>query len=165
MTSAEKETLFIKVLENHKNQIYRVCWGFSTNPADVEDLFQEVMLNLWKGIEGYKGIAQLSTWIYRITVNTCILWKKRQSKNQKLTAHYEKEFPEVGEIAEVTQNEQIVALKKAIQQLKKMDRTLILLILEECSYKEIAEITGMTVSNVGARISRIKVKIKDLLRV
>lgn len=163
MTSAEKETTFIKVLENHKNQIYRVCWGFTTNPADVEDLFQEVMLNLWKGIAGYKGTAQLSTWIYRITVNTCILWKKKQTKNQEIKVTIEKEFPEVGDIEEVTQSEQIIALKKAIQQLKKLDRTLILLILEECSYKEISEITGITVSNVGARISRIKTKIKDLL--
>ena len=120
---------------------------------DVDDLFQEVMMNLWKGIEGYKGKAQLSTWIYRITVNTCILWKKKQTKNQAVKATIQKDFPAIEGIAEVTQNEQILALKKAIQQLKKMDRTLILLILEECSYKEIAEITGMTVSNVGARIS------------
>ncbi len=165
MTSSEKETKFIQLLEKHKHQVYRVCWGFSSSKADVDDLFQEAMVNLWKGMATFKGKASLSTWAYRITVNTCILWKKKQSKNQALHANTEEKFPDIAQPHEEPPNEQVLALKQAIQQLKKMDRTLILLLLEECSYKEIAEITGMTVSNVGARISRIKIKIKTLLTI
>ncbi len=70
----------MELLANHKNQIYRICWGFSKQTQEVEDLFQEVILRLWTGIEGFRGNSSLSTWVYRITVNTCLYWKEKNNR-------------------------------------------------------------------------------------
>ncbi len=165
MESKEKEQQFLSLMQQHKDQVYRICWGFSKRGAEVEDLFQEVMLRLWKNMEGFRGEAQFSTWIYRITVNTCIYWKKKhQSKNWEDLAT----SPEIATQgnAETTMliNERVLQLKAAIQQLNKLDKTIALLLLEELSYKEIAAVTGLQVNNVGVKISRIKSKLKKMLQ-
>ncbi|MFK8101299.1 MAG: RNA polymerase sigma factor [Saprospiraceae bacterium] len=165
MDSKEKEQQFLNLMEEHKDQVYRICWGFSKRVAEVEDLFQEVMLRLWKNMGGFRGEAQRSTWVYRITVNTCIYWKKKhQSKNwEDLAASPEIETQGNAETMMLL-NERVLQLKAAIQQLNKLDKTIALLLLEELSYKEIAAITGLPVNNVGVKINRIKSKLKKMLQ-
>ncbi len=160
----DKENIFQVLIKDHKQQVYRVCWGFTSNLHDVEDLFQETMINLWKGLDGFKGASAPSTWIYRITVNTCILWKKKAAKSIK--SEVKGEFIDGGASIEnaYVVNEQIQSLKTAIQSLKKIDKSIMLLLLEECSYNDIAEITGLSVSNVGVRINRIKVRLKEIMQ-
>lgn len=164
MTDAEKEKKFLELMTSYKNQIYRVCWGFSKNPQDIEDLFQETILNVWKGIDGFQGKSSPATWIYRITVNTCILWKKKITPLEDMETNTLVDSPTQDTEFEVEQNPRILQLRAAIQQLKKVDRSLILLVLEGFSYKEIAEISGISVSNVGAKLTRIKAKIKQLIQ-
>lgn len=159
----DKGNIFQGLLKDHKKQVYRVCWGFTSNPHDVEDLFQETMINIWRGLDGFKGTSSPSTWIYRITVNTCILWKKKDSKNLKSDAKVDILEGGVGQ-SNIEANEQIRALKVAIQSLKKIDKSIMLLLLEECSYNDISEITGLSVSNVGVRINRIKVRLKEIMQ-
>ncbi len=160
----DKDNIFQGLLKDHKRQVYRVCWGFTTNPHDVEDLFQETMINIWRGLDGFQGASSHSTWIYRITVNTCILWKKKDAKNVKTDAKAELVDQSASIDNKYEVNEQIQSLKTAIQSLKKIDKSIMLLLLEECSYNDIAEITGLTVSNVGVRISRIKVRLKEIMQ-
>ena len=165
MLSQAKEKRFEEIIESHRDQIYRMCWGFAKNAFDVDDIFQEVVINIWKGYAGFKGDSSLSTWIYRITVNTCLLWKRRKNKIQEKSSELDLSVNMIQEEVEGREkNENILALRKAIQELKKIDRTLILLLLEGCSYKEISEISGLTVSNVGAKINRIKTKIKQIMQ-
>lgn len=165
MDQKEKEKLFLTILDNHENQVYRVCWGFADDPNDVNDLFQESIIRIWQGIDGFKGKSSLSTWIYRISVNTCIFWKK-QRNSMHFFNDIENEIilPTVPSIEDrLINDEKIIILKKAIQLLSKIDRTLILLYMEKCTYKEIAEITGLSVTNVGAKINRIKQRLKILI--
>lgn len=158
MKPSEKEQQFLEMLRTAKNQVYRVCWGFASNSSDVDDLFQEVNLRLWQNIESFRGEAAISTWVYRITVNTCILWKREKGRQLKLREQADP--PIVLPDAPKETPERIKRLRAAIQKLKEADRTIILLVLEGCSYKEIAEITGLSQSNVGAKISRIKARLK-----
>jgi len=161
MTIAEKEKQFLQMLDAYKNQIYRVCWGFTTNASEVEDIFQEVILNIWKGMDGFRGDAMPSTWIYRIAVNTCILWQKKALKMEPLEGNQLTQSVIENEAFQFEPSPKILQLRAAIQQLKKIDRSLILLVLEGFAYKEIAEISGLSVSNVGARINRIKAKMRE----
>lgn len=161
MTAAEKEKQFMEILDTYKNQIYRVCWGFTSNIHDVEDLFQEIVLNIWKGLNGFRQESSLSTWIYRIAVNTCILWRKKSTITTPLdTNHIATEMKDF----EIQYNPKLLKLRTAIQDLKKFDRSLMLLVIEGFSYKEIAEILGISITNVGAKISRIKSRIKKQLQ-
>lgn len=166
MEQKDKEILFSSFLDNYKKQIYRVCWGFTDNANDVNELFQETILRIWKGIDGFKGKSSPSTWIYRISVNTCIYWKK-QKMNIQLFNPIDNDYalPTVPPIEEqIIQNENIAILRKAILQLSQADRTLILLYMEDCSYKDIAEITGLSLTNVGVKINRIKIRLKELIK-
>lgn len=163
MHSQIQEKKFEEIVEIHKDQVYRMCWGFAKNAFDVDDIFQEVMINIWKGLEKFEEKASLSTWIYRITVNTCLLWKKRKSKKIESQGFEKQNIEKQAYRNEETNDEKIVAMKAAIQQLKKIDKTLILLLLEGCTYQEISEITGLSATNVGAKINRIKSKIKKLM--
>jgi len=163
MTSSDKEKIFKEALKKHKSQIHRVCWGFTNSAEDVKDLYQDVVINIWKGLEGFRNQSSLSTWLHRITINTCLLWKKKkksvlsfQSNMTDLQVENEYEF-------KINENPQLKALKKAIDKLKPVDKSLILLVLEELSYKEIAEITGLSISNIGVKINRIKTRIKNLM--
>lgn len=165
MESREKEKQFLEVMTHHKDQVYRICWGFSQERSEVEDLFQEVMLRLWKSLEGFRGEAQRATWVYRITVNTCIYWKKkyRKTKWESIEAGANLAATQTAE-TNLLVNESILQLRAAIQQLDKLDRTIALLLLEELSYKEIAAVTGLQVNHIGVKINRIKTRLKRLLQ-
>jgi len=163
MHSQLQEKKFEEIVEIHRDQVYRMCWGFAKNSFDVDDLFQEVMINIWKGLKKFEGKASMSTWIYRITVNTCLLWKRRKSKTIESQEFINVKIDVPIEKSESKIDENIIAMRAAFQQLKKIDKTIILLLLEGCSYKEISEITGLTATNVGAKISRVKGKIKKIM--
>ena len=141
-----------------------MCWGFAKQQQEVDDLFQEVMIRLWKGLEKFEGRAQLSTWIYRITVNTCLYFKEKNKKVIWQPIDYKSDRSDFSNTeTTIIQNERLQALRAAIQQLSKADKTIALLLLEELSYKEIAEVTGLTVNNVGVKIKRIKERIKKIM--
>lgn len=163
MESSNLEQLFLKILDQHKKQVYRVCWGFTNNVHDVEDLFQEVVLNLWKGIPKFRKESAYSTWIYRITINTCLLWQKKSKKIKELKSQIKPLTIASEKIEQTDTKSDILILKNAIQQLEKVDRSIILLVMEGFSYKEIADITGFKTSHVGVKINRIKSKLKILI--
>lgn len=130
---------------------------------DSEDLFQEIILQLWKSYAGFKGDAKISTWMYRVALNTAItrLKKtKRRPDNQRL----DNENLNIPEVVDARLDIQFGAeLQQAIQLLNRFDRALLMLYLDENSYSEIAEIIGISESNVGVKINRIKNKLKSIL--
>ncbi len=157
----EKE--FIQLITEHQGIIHKVCRMYCRNPADAEDLFQEITLQLWRSYPVFNKYAKVSTWMYRLALNTAITrlrkssirasWQPLTSRNynaaqpneQRLDVEYDQE------------------LQKALNTLNKFDKALVLLYLDEKSYKEIAEIMGVTESNIGVKINRIKKKLKQLL--
>ncbi|GHA35022.1 DNA-directed RNA polymerase sigma-70 factor [Salinimicrobium marinum] len=141
--------------------IIKICRAYTNCQEDYEDYYQEVCLQVWKSRNNFKGNAQWSTWIYRISLNVCLTLLKKGKKKE--------EFPTDNILAaEVEKNnffteDSLNLLYAAIKQLSEVDRAVILLYLEEKSYKEIAEITGTSANNIGVRITRIKSRLKKLL--
>jgi RNA polymerase sigma-70 factor (ECF subfamily) len=156
MTNQKLENNFLEIIEKHKKLIYKVSHLYCDNSIEKQDLFQEIIANLWKAYPKFKGNSELSTWIYRIALNTAVSWIRISKKNNHITYH---SF--IPTIIEESETEEIYEiLYAAIDHLSKVDKALIVLQLDGYSYDEIAEIVGITKTNVATRISRIKMKLK-----
>ena len=160
MTTTEKEKLFTGVFKENKDIIFRLCYTSLNNKDDVDDLFQEVMINVWRSLENFRYESRISTWLYRITVNTALLYNKRfKTKSNRFMNTEPLVIDENHQSDDPFQNnneEELKILHKAISQLKKQDRIIIGLFLEDMSYEEISEIVGISVNYVGVKINRIK---------
>ena len=155
------ENDFLVLLETHKAIIYKISNLYAHTSEDRKDLFQEIVISLWKAYPHFKGRAKISTWIYQVGLNTAITNYRRE----KIKMGYELIFNISQETATYIPNdqlEQMNGLYQAIEKLNKIDRAIILLYLEEKSYKEISEIMGITVANAGMRIKRIKEKLAEI---
>lgn len=164
MGLSEKEKLFHKILLENKDLVYRICWGFTSRKENIDDLFQEVFINVWKGLSSFREESRLTTWLHKITINTCLLWRREERKRNQLKLDELAEVVTELKLDEDKVSPLILELRKTIQQLNAIDKSLILLLLEGYTYKEIAEITGSTTNNVGVRINRVKAKIKSKLK-
>lgn len=153
-----QEREFIELLNKHQNIIHKICNVYMDERADKEDLFQEITLQAWKSIHSFRRDAQFSTWLYRVALNTAITFFKREQKQAKTS--YTEHFPDTTEQYNPVE-EQVQAMYKAIGTLSRIDKALVLLYLDDYSYKEMAELMGMTVTNVGAKMNRIKTKLKE----
>lgn len=153
-----KEQEFSRMVREHKSTIYTVCYMFSNDADEVSDLFQETLINLWKGFESFRNESKLSTWIYRVAMNTCISAdrkKRRQGSKVPLSMNINLYDDEDHETRQVRQ------LHERIQRLDLIDRALIMMWLEGMSYEEIADVVGISVKNVGVKLIRIKEKLKQ----
>ena len=155
MEKSERE--FTELVRAHKATIYSVCYLFSKEPQEVDDLFQEVLINLWQGFERFEGRSELRTWVWRVSLNTCITAdrKKRRRKSDPLEVSFNL-------YTDKDQgSKQIRQLYERIQGLQPFDRAIVLLWLEGMPYEEIASIVGITVKNVSVRLYRIKEQLKQ----
>ena len=151
------ETKFAQMVREHKSTIFTVCYMFSKDQDEVNDLFQEVLINLWRGMESFKGESDIKTWIYRVSLNTCISMerkKKRDAMPLEMDVNLYEDRDE--------DTLQIKMLYHRINKLGSFDRAIVLLWLENLSYEEIAAITGITVKNVSVRLVRIKEQLKKM---
>ncbi len=158
MTHSERERLFLELFHNQKARVQRLCYGYTNSASDSEDLFQEIMTNVWNSLPGFRGDAQPSTWLYRIAVNTALMHRRKRKPTEELS-----DFPDdgAGPQQNLEQQERLAALHRAIATLADQDRVIVTLLLEGLSYREIAEITGITVNYVGVKINRIKQSIEQ----
>lgn len=155
-----KEYEFIQIIKNNEGVIFKITTIYTNNKEDQEDLYQEIVYQLWKSFDSFKGDSKISTWMYRVSLNTAItrLKKEKRKGNQigidkvilQQTDHYDIEF-----------EERLKKLYAYVQDLNELDKGIMLLLLEGKKYEEIAIITGLSASNVGTRISRIKQKLKS----
>jgi len=152
------ETAFEQVIKQHKSTIYTVCLMFSKDSDEVNDLFQEVLINLWKGFEGFEGRSNIGTWIWRVSFNTCISSERKKKKLGTVPLTMEINLFEDKD----EDTRQVQMLYKRIHQLKPFDRAIVLLWLEGMPYEEIASIVGITVKNVSVRLYRIKEELKRM---
>ena len=141
-----------------KGTIYTVCYMVSNDADEVNDLFQEVLVNLWKGFEGFEHRSDIRTWVYRVSLNTCISLdrKKRRSATVPLTMDINL-FEDRDE-----DTKQVDLLHKRISKLQPFDRAIVLLWLEDLSYEEIGQIVGITTKNVSVRLFRIREQLKKM---
>lgn len=153
------EQEFANIVREHKSTIYTVCYMFSKNQDEVDDLFQEVLLNLWRGIEHFKGESKLATWIYRISLNTCISADRKKKKHATETLSQQADIYAATDEAETRQ---IQMLHKRVHRLRPFDRAIVLLWLEGLPYDEIRAITGISAKNVSVRLVRIREELKQM---
>ena len=151
--------LFTQLVREHKSTIYTVCYMFSHDDEEVNDLFQETLINMWKGIDGFREESKISTWIYRVALNTCLL-QERKKKRQvpKVPLTMDVNFFE-DDSANATQVRQ---LHQRIGKLGLVDRALVMMWLEGMSYDEIGAVMGISAQNVGVKLFRIKETLKKL---
>lgn len=155
----EKEALFKVIYNDYSAKVQRLCLGYTGNVAEAEDVLQETFIKAWQNFDKFRGDAQVSTWIYRIAVNTCLQYIKKQKGKKEIdvatVSHKIK-------ATEDNKEEQVQILYKCISKLSEMDRLIITLLLEEVSYAEMATITAITEGNLRVKIHRIKQQISNL---
>lgn len=158
----EKSNIFLSVLETHKGIIYKVANAYCIHAEDRKDLIQEIIVQLWKSFDRYNDEYKYTTWIYRIALNVAISFYRKENRRKQLTDPLSDNIVSLGEDNAVFEtNKNIGYLNQFIAGLKELDKALMLLYLEEKSHKEIAEITGMSETNVSTKIGRIKKILKQ----
>ena len=157
MENAEQE--FLDMVRAYERVIYKVCYLYTTPRATLNDLYQDVVLNLWKAFPKFRHECKMSTWVYRIALNTCISFiRKEKNIPEIVTLTQEADRSEEEDETEAM----LQQLYRMINRLGELDKSITLLYLEEKSYEEIAEITGLTVTNVATRLNRIKEQLRKM---
>ncbi|GAB3823961.1 RNA polymerase sigma factor [Pontibacter rugosus] len=141
--------------------INKICRAYTDTEEDYEDYFQEVCLQLWRSHSFFEDKSAVSTWVYRVALNVCLTYFKQEKKRPKTAAL--QELSMAATETDTAEVEQLQALYTAIKQLKEIDRAIIILYLEDKSYKEIADILGIKVNHVGVKVNRIKNTLKQLI--
>ncbi|MFK7808569.1 MAG: RNA polymerase sigma factor [Saprospiraceae bacterium] len=155
----KKEQHFKQIYNQSKDKIYRLCLGFTGNPTDADDLFQEILIKVWNNLDSFRKESNINTWIYRIATNTALHFANRNTKSKKRidsNLRIETLRNEALESKSFYSQDKVNKLYQAISTLKEIDKIIISLLLDNCSYLDIAEVTGISISNVGVRINRLK---------
>jgi RNA polymerase sigma-70 factor (ECF subfamily) len=160
MDKIETKRAFVEIIQQYERVIYKVCYFYVSEEFPIADLYQEVICNLWAGFTKFRNECSVSTWIYRVAMNTCISGMRKDRSRPK------RSIP-VATLAESlvepeSMESSIREMYRLINQLKPIEKTIVLLYLEEKSYQEIADITGLTIGNVASKLNRIKDKLKKM---
>jgi RNA polymerase sigma-70 factor (ECF subfamily) len=153
------ELQFTKMVKEYRKTIYTVCYFYSKDTEEVNDLYQEILINLWKGFEKFRGESSLKTWIWRVSLNTCNNQeRKKKSSVQTIPLSIDIDLYNDDDV----QSKQIQMLYDRINRLDVFDRAIILLWLENMNYQDIADVVGISLSNVTTRLFRIKEQLKSM---
>ena len=155
----KREEYFTQLVRENKSTIYTVCYMFSQDEEEVNDLFQETLINMWKGIDSFREESKVSTWIYRVALNTCLLQERKKKKEvKKVPLTMDVNFFQ----DEDANAAQVRMLHQRIGKLGLVDRALVMMWLEGMSYDEIGAVMGISAQNVGVKLFRIKEMLKNL---
>lgn len=152
---------FIKTIKQNEGIIYKITHMYTDGEEDKKDLYQEIVYQLWKSFASFEGKSKVSTWIYRVALNTSVTHIKKKKRQKATHLNFEFIYEESGQ--DKVLEEQLALLYKQINILSKIEKGIILLYLEGKSYDEIAAIIGFTTTNVATRLNRIKQKMKNNL--
>ncbi|MDQ3393791.1 MAG: sigma-70 family RNA polymerase sigma factor [Bacteroidota bacterium] len=163
MTQTAQKEKFVKLINNNKGILYKIISIYCKDLEDRKDLEQEILIQLWKSMPFYNDQYKVSTWIYRIALNVSISFYRKGIKikktNTSLTESIFQITEDEGHAEELSKKS--LQLQKFIDQLDDFNKAIIILYLEDKSYKEIAEIIGISETNVGTKLNRIKAKLKE----
>ncbi|MFB6343109.1 RNA polymerase sigma factor [Saccharicrinis sp. FJH62] len=165
----KKEDTFNRLVSENSERIRRICCYYNSNPDDQKDMYQEVLVNVWKSLDNFRGDANINTWIYRIAVNTSLTFTGKAFKEMKLLVRQDAEnlssiLDDEDLAAKKVQETQLENLQLELNQLSVIDKALISLVLEGLSMKDIADIIGISEANVKVKIHRIKQQLKENLK-
>ena len=155
---------FESVLEANKERIYRICKIYAMHPVEPQDLFQDVAFEIWKSISSFRGKSSVNTWVYRIALNVCMRSKlKLKNKGEKTVRFDAIKFKVSDDSLNKDDDEKYKLLKACISKLNESDTSIIVLYLEDMSYKQIAEVTGLTENHIAVKMKRIRKKLFDCI--
>ena len=154
MTEKEQQHIFENWLDQHKALVFKVVRAYAFAATDQDDLFQEITIQVWHSIPTFRQESSVTTWIYRISLNTAIKWVRKERKH--VQAETLDNVQHILQESKIQMDERLVWLYEEIHQLDEIDRSITLLLLDGFSYREMAGILGITESNVGVKINRIK---------
>ena len=157
-----EEKRFVSLINDHQGLIHKICILYENDPEVRNDLFQEIVLQLWKSFSSFRGEAKISTWMYRIALNTAISRFRKQTRLVK-TEDLRELHLNISDSGGDDREENYQKLQWAIRQLSEIERGMIMMALEEIPYDEIAETVGVTQNNVRVRMNRIREKLKKLM--
>ena len=153
------EAYFSKIIKENKSTIFTVCYMFSNDKEEVNDLFQNILINIWQGLSKFEGRSNMKTWIYRISLNSCISASRKKKRDD--TIHLSMDI-DLFDKSNDESNKQIELLHKRISKLQPFDRAIVLLWLENMPYEEIGQIIGISTRNVTVRMFRIREQLKNM---
>jgi RNA polymerase sigma-70 factor, ECF subfamily len=156
-----QQQAFAALIEQHQALIYKVCHLYCKTGEDREDLFQEIVFQLWKSFPSFRGEAKFTTWLYRIALNTAIS-STRKNKLGRLTTYVDNLPVEVAQEDQGEAREQANLLTRAIARLSDVEKSIVMLYLEERSYEDMEEILGISQNNLRVKMNRIKEKLRKL---
>jgi RNA polymerase sigma-70 factor, ECF subfamily len=164
----DKETQFKAAVEANKDRIFRICCCYVRDEVERRDVFQEVLIHIWEGLDRFEEKSRVSTWIYRIAVNTCLGYVRTQNRRRKVfdehsSIHEETLSDDASTEAAEKAEREIKLLYDSIHQLLPVEKTLVSLYLEDVSTAEMADIVGISESNVRVKLHRIKKKLKEMM--
>jgi RNA polymerase sigma-70 factor, ECF subfamily len=162
------KTLFTTWLGEHGSSVVKVARAYTLNNEDCQDLAQEILLQVWRSLPQFEGRASAATWFYRVALNTAMNWRRKdipRRLRQQPLVEMQALAPEGSQSSEQAQQRDTVEqLYKAIHQLQKGDAALVLLYLDDLTYREIAEVLGISESNVGVKLNRAKKALGELMK-
>jgi len=153
------EEEFLKLIDQHQGIIHKICRLYRDGKEDREDLFQEIVFQLWKSVGGFNDRSKFSTWMYKVALSTAIAVYRKKRPSIVFTGH----LPDYSESSSDA-SDQSDRLLQALKMLRDEDKALIVLYLEDLSYKEIAEISGISENHVGVKLNRIKTSIQKIIK-
>ena len=160
MNEKQQRQDFQNIIEQHKGIFYKIARAYCANEDDRQDLIQEMMIQVWQSNHRYNGQFKISTWLYRISLNVAITFYRKNTTRANKHTLLDEQMEQIQTDDKTADERQLVLLEKFISELKEIDKALMVLYLEDKSHAEIAEILGMSISNVGTKIARIKEKLK-----
>jgi RNA polymerase sigma-70 factor, ECF subfamily len=149
---------FMELLNRHQGVIHRICRAYATDQADRQDLFQEVVYQLWRSYPEYRGDSSPITWVYRVALNTALTTARRRARRPTMIP-----LDTAPELPAPRADAALDELRHVIRRLGRVDRAILMCYLDDLSYARIAEIVGISESSVGARLTRIRTKLRHLL--
>ena len=159
----QQQEPFLEIISEHQRIIHKVTRLYAHTQDDRDDLFQEILMQLWRAFGSFKGEAKISTWMYRVALNTAISGFRKSSRRPQTSELDNVAFQAIADMPDPDGEENKQLLYKAIALLSDLERAIIMLYLEDHSYDEIADVIGITSNYVGVKISRIKTKLKKIL--
>jgi len=152
---------FQLLIAEHQGLIFKVCNMYCDNREDKEDLFQDIVLQLWRAYPSFRSEAKVSTWLYQVALNNTIARLRKEKRTQRFERLDDAAF---NIPAENSSDERLSDMYAAIKQLTEIERAVTMLYMDDCSYREIGEILGLTESNVGVKLNKVKMKLRAILK-
>ena len=167
-STAADEHKFLELVNENRNRILRICRVYSWNSADQDDLYQEILFQIWRGLPALKESQFANTWLYRVAINTALSFVRKRASSSARVVHFEHaELTRTIESRQATEennDDRIADLYTAIYKLNPLEKALVTLFLEDFTYEQMAEATGISANNVGVMLHRAKKKLFSLMK-